>query len=218
MQSHHVRSFGFALLAATSSVSAQLAYYGFDGDTLAPTSAQSAVTAGNLSGGAGLNALSFAEGNPSSGRAVSATSWTLGSFNPAGNDYVEFAVEPKPGFTLTLSGVEVDTRRSGTGPVNWQLRSSLDSFASALGTASPGNGFWTANQNVGLGAAFGNLSGSVTFRIYGYDAGGASGTLRLDNLEVMGTAAAVPEARGLGLVAGLGLLGFGLARRLRSGG
>lgn len=215
MPSHTVRCLGLACCLAGPSLNAQIVSYQFDTDSLTPSSVDATVTAGPLSPGAGLNPLTFAEGNPSSGKAVSASSWTVGGFNPAGNDYVEFTVGPKVGFTLSLTGVELDSRRSSTGPVNWQLRSSLDAFAASLGSAAPGNGTWTANQTVALNGAFAALASEVTFRVYGYNASGTSGTLRLDNLEVLGIATPVPEPADLGLAAAFGAFGFGLVRRWR---
>jgi MYXO-CTERM domain-containing protein len=215
MPSHTLRCLGLALGLAGPCLNAQIVSYRFDTDSLTPSAVDATVTAGSVSSGAGLSTLTYAEGNPSAGKALSASSWTVGGFNAAGNDYVEFTVGPKAGFTLSLTGVELDSRRSGTGPANWQLRSSVDSFAAGLGSGSPGNGVWTANQNVALNGAFAALAGGVTFRVYGYNATGSSGTLRLDNLEVFGVITPVPEPVDLGLAAALGVCGFVLIRRRR---
>ena len=107
----------------------------------------------------------------------------------------------------------------------WSLRSSLDGYAADLGTLHTDAGS-TGGQSIPLGDTFKDLTQNVTFRIYGFAApsiihtlGGwpisvsipipSTGTGAIDNVGV----GIVPEPGQVGLVAALGLAGFGLIRR-----
>lgn len=89
------------------------------------------------------------------------------------NTYLEFTLTPNAGYTLNLSSIDFNIRRSttgspqGAGPRMWALRSSLDGFASDITartlTTSP------TTTSVSLGGAYVNLPGAITFRVYGYD-------------------------------------------------
>jgi len=110
---------------------------------------------------------------------------------------------------MTLTRLELDERRSGTGIRNWQIYSSMDNYVTALGTFSVLDDTSTrVDQGVNL-VAFTGLSSPISFRIYGYNAEAAGGTWRIDNVELSGSLTAVPEAStwvaGLGL--SLGMLG-----------
>lgn len=118
--------------------------------------------------------------------------WPAGAINT--NMYIAFTITPNAGYTLNLTSVELNIRRSttgspsGAGPRQWSLRSSLDGFTSDLG-----NGAITLNTTptitVTLGSAFQNLMTPVTFRLYGYDVYNNPGGLNrfvFDNIAVKG--------------------------------
>jgi len=119
-----------------------------------------------------------------------------GAFNASGftltavldpTDYFTITVAPAAGRTLSLRRLELDERRSATGIRNWSVRSSLDGFATDLGTfAVPDDTNTRSNQQIPLGAAFQNLAAPVEFRIYGFTAEGSGGTWRVDNVELYG--------------------------------
>jgi len=102
------------------------------------------------------------------------------------NDYYTFTVTPSA--SMTLTALELDERRSGTGIRQWSVRSSLDGFATDLGTFSvPDDSATRIDQRVVLGAAFQNVTVPVEFRIYGFAAEAAGGTWRIDNVQLAGT-------------------------------
>lgn len=118
--------------------------------------------------------------------------WPTGSINT--NMYVEFTLTPNAGYTLNLTNVDLNIRRSttgspsGAGPRQWALRSSIDGFAADLGSGAIALNT-TPIITVSLGLAFQNLMTPVTFRLYGYDVYNNPGGLNrfvFDNIAVRG--------------------------------
>src|SRR5687768_3493837 len=102
--------------------------------------------------------------------AFSSSAWTTAATRDL-NDYYALAIGPQAGFLMTLTRLELDERRSSTGIRSWSVYSSLDSFASALGTFSvPDDDLTRVNQGINLSGAFANLALPVEFRIYGFQA------------------------------------------------
>ncbi len=112
--------------------------------------------------------------------------WTvLPAVDP--DDYYELTITPAAGFTVSLLGIELDERRSPSGPLFWSLRSSLDGFSTDLAMfALPDDSSFRRDQLVLLGPAFHDLTAPVDVRIYGWDSEGSLGTWRLDNVEILG--------------------------------
>lgn len=140
-----------------------------------PTSGQSGaagafgVTATGVTRGPGV---SYAGGSD-----YSAQYWTTGYFYDP-NDYYQFTIAPKPGYKISLTYLQFNFIRNTGGPSRIEVRTSLDGYASliysdnAIGTGNNGTSF-------SLGNRFPNLTGSVTFRVYGCRATSPYGTLRV---------------------------------------
>ena len=92
----------------------------------------------------------------------------------AGNDYIEFIVTPNVGFTFTPTSFVFNWDKSGTGPQNVVLRSSVDSYVANLGTIAPTAAIGTSNTITISGLT--NLNSATTFRLYGYGATGTGGS------------------------------------------
>ncbi len=156
------------------------------------------ISSANLTLGAGVNGS--ANGNRFGGNAW----FDGGDTNPttlaesiAGNDYIEFIVTPNVGFSFTPTAFVFNWERSGTGPNNVALRSSVDAFATDIGTVNfPGTTLTTGNTITISG--LNNLTTATTFRLYGYGAtagtgaGGFDTTTNAVNVSLNGTTAAVP--------------------------
>ncbi|MEC4986554.1 MAG: hypothetical protein SAJ37_18570 [Oscillatoria sp. PMC 1068.18] len=204
---------------ATASNAAIVGLYDFEGDSLTPSSVDSNLSFSNFSY-TGPGTTNFFAGNP--GDAYSSNNWAAGTIDLG--RYFQFSIDPNPGFEVTLNSLELDERRSGTGPTTWEVRSSLDNYASTLSLFNvPDNTDFRANQTTNFSSTFTGLTNSVTFRIYGYNAESGVGTWRLDNVEVDGivnaTATAVPFefSPGLGLlILGVWLTGFQLKNRQKT--
>jgi hypothetical protein len=111
--------------------------------------------------------------NPASGiGSINASNWATGSAADA-TRYYTFTVTPASGCSVALSSLALDVRASSTGPRSGDVATSVDAFAmhspSFAGTITP---------TVSLSASG---SGAIEVRIYGYAAGGSTGTLRIQN-------------------------------------
>lgn len=127
---------------------------------------------------------------------------------------VFFSFTVTPNASMSLTDLQFDAARGGGGtPRGYDIRSSVDNFATDLGTADLATVRPTyTHVTIDLsGAAFQNLTTPTTFRFYVYSPGGGS-SVDFDNIVLNG--AATPEPASLSLV-GLGGLTL-LRRRARS--
>lgn len=142
--------------------------------------------------------------------------------------YFEFSITANAGFEIDMTSISFGIGRSATGPRQWQWRSSADNYAATIGSYTSTNAgltnfggvltnpdsdsSWTGNVLDLGGTAFDGLS-SITFRLYGFNAEGTSGTGGLQgNLTFAGVTTAVPEPASA-VLAALGL--FRILRRRR---
>lgn len=107
------------------------------------------------------------------------------------NRYFEFTLTPSAGYRIDFSSFEYTGQKSATGPVNFALRSSADSYGSNIGTATV-NG-----TTISLSAAaYQNITAPITFRLYAWTASAAGGTFSVNdftfNGSVNATCASVP--------------------------
>ena len=118
--------------------------------------------------------------------------WPAGAIDP--NAYLQFSVTPTASYSLTVSSMLLSIRRSttgvsGSGPNNWALRSSVDGFAADISNGSLSTS--VVAIPVTFNASFANLSATVTFRLYGYNAtvssGGGLNRFVFDNLSISGS-------------------------------
>lgn len=113
----------------------------------------------------------------------------------AGNDYIQFIVTPNVGFSFSATSFVFNWDRSGTGPINVALRSSVDAFAANLGAVTPVAAIGTSNTITISGLT--GITTATTFRLYGYGATGTGGTGGFDvgsnvvNVQLNGTTASL---------------------------
>ena len=210
-----------AILGITSAAKADV-LLGWDVNGLPAASTPAITSVVNDVNMTALTLVSRGSGlvDPGTANAFSSTSWTL----PAGstvsdaitsNDFITFTATSVAGFTFTATNFAWHTTRSATGPSNFTLRTSLDSFGSDVTT-------WTNSDtavhdfSITLDGSFSTVT-NVEFRIYGYQAPSSAGSARIANGGSLGaasldmtlfgtTAAAVPEpaeATLLGIAAGI---------------
>ena len=129
------------------------------------------ITSSTISRGAGLNA----SGN---GNRFNATGWTTSAnieTAVSNNDFMEFTITPNSGFEFNITSIVVNIQRSGTGPREVILRSSLDGYIQNLG------GSQTISDNTSVQVKTftftqTNNTSAVTYRFYmRAESGGGSG-------------------------------------------
>lgn len=179
------------LCALTVNAYAAVLTYSFEGSAgneanfAVDTQPENAL-ASDFSRGSGIGASSGAG-------TFSANNWTTDATLDA-NDYFSFTLTPNNGFSATLESIVLDERRSGTGPREWSVRSSLDIFGSDVITvAVPDNTSTRTDQVIALDGSYAGITEAIEFRFYGYLAESGSGTWRLDNVMLNGSITAVPE-------------------------
>jgi hypothetical protein len=208
---------GLVLSSALSASAAVLANWDFTGEpgTQAVTvvdTTDASITASDISRGIGLVV------QDTGANSMNARGWTTAASRDA-DDYYQFAVTLSGAGTMTITNVSLAERRSGTGIRTWALLSSLDSYATPIATVGVPDDTNIRDQSIPLSTGFDNLTGTVTFRLYGYAAEAATGTWRLQNNTTSGGLTVsgyveVPEPASLAsIAAGVALL---LLRRRRA--
>lgn len=134
------------------------------------------LTVSGISKGTGIT------GNVANDR-YNAAGWDTGAIDTAGG-YFQFTLTPNSGFEIDLASFVYSGQASGSGPTSFAFRSSLDNYATNIGTASTGTTISLAGlANVG--------AGGITFRLYGWGASGAGGTYSVNDFTFNGTLVAV---------------------------
>ena len=166
-----------------------LAFWNFDASTpvaniVATNLSVSSVSVTNASG-----ALTYFGGNP--GQAIAASGFTT-TAGPPTTSYscFAFSITGSSGAQVSLSSLSFDDRASGTGPTKFSVQVSQQANFSTLlydsGIQSAHTAFSTTPMN-SFALSNSNLTGTIYFRIYGYQAGGSGGTWRIDNLNIQGS-------------------------------
>lgn len=168
--------------------------------------------------------------NSTAGGRFAFSGWNTTTPGVDASRYYEVTLAPVVGMTLDLDSISFGVRRTGTGPRDFSLRSSLDGFASSLGVSSAtspeisiqGNVFHFVNDiapaaniqgnQVQLTPEFDALHTPITFRFYAANPETAAGSFTLDDVTVNGITA-VPEPHEYGMMAAGGLMLFAAYRR-----
>lgn len=168
------------------------------GPALAPTADPSSGLSAEITGGtlsqhnnngttALLTTVSASSGTGASG-AVNAGAATInGALNLATSTYFEFTLTPGAGKRLLATGLSFRSRSTGTGPQALAVYSSTDGFTTALATTTNGSGTSWALYTPAFTTVTGLADTPVTFRIYGYNGTGATGSTavwRIDDLKL----------------------------------
>jgi hypothetical protein len=168
--------------------------------------------------------------NSTAGGRFAYSGWNTTTPGVDSSRYYEMTLAPVSGMSLGVDSISFGVRRTGTGPRDFSLRSSLDGFASDLGVSSAtspeisvqGNAFRFVNDiaptanisgnQVQLSSDFDALHSPITFRFYAANPETAAGSFTLDDVTVNGITA-VPEPHEYGMMASGSLLLFAAYRR-----
>jgi len=188
--------FVFALMAGFSAPASAdvLAFWNPSGTIdssvpLPPTSVSPGLaSAGNLTGGPGLtNPGLFAN-------AYEFDNWPSGAFDAT--DYLAFSTT---GNNVTYSSIAFSLYNNYDGSGNWEIRSSVDSYAATLSSGTFSGIFFGGQLITADVSALGVQSGTVQFRIYTFNNSGSTNPLQRgirgtggsgQGLSVIGTASA----------------------------
>jgi hypothetical protein len=176
-------------------------YNGWNGTTYSTIPAVTGLTFSQPARGAGLGASTAGDG-------LNSTGWDAASLSQAATnqDYVSFTITGNASTSFTVTGVSVGLRRSGTGPVNFQLEYSVNSAPyTALGAAwSTTTGNTSNFTQLLTGTIAVPMGGNVVFRVLGSGASSSGGTLRLLNgTFINGNAGGTPNTLTTSLVSPL---------------
>ena len=127
------------------------------------TTMATGVTAGPVTRAAALTAVAGTS-------SINSSNWPLTAARDA-TKYYAFTLTPPAGCTLSITGINIDTLSSGTGPTSAQLSTSADSYAATTAVTTSTSGL--------VAASVMNATGMLEIRIYGYAATGTGGTMRL---------------------------------------
>ncbi|GAB1856961.1 hypothetical protein MHTCC0001_17970 [Flavobacteriaceae bacterium MHTCC 0001] len=120
------------------------------------------VTADGICRGPGLNFT----GTPIPYRA---RGWTSSSSIDV-NDYFEWTITPNSGFQLDLSSLDISYHRNPRGPRNIDLQINTGSGFTSIFTDDLTFTIAVQTHNISL-SSYTGLTGTVTFRLYGYNSG-----------------------------------------------
>lgn len=111
--------------------------------------------------------------------------YNASSWNTAAIDltaYFEFTLTPNATFCLNFTNFIYTGQASGSGATSFAFRSSLDGFTSNISTPN------ATGTTIDLSSAsYQNLTGAVTFRLYGWGASAAGGTFSVNSFAFNGT-------------------------------
>lgn len=103
--------------------------------------------------------------------------------------YYQISIVPDPGYSFSITNLELDNRRTNTGPNFWKVTSSLDNYSTTIGTLQENTtpGAWVRNADVEFGTSIENVDETVILRVFAYGASHDNGTWAVDNIELFGS-------------------------------
>ena len=159
-----------AALTAAANAAVLVGYSSTNGAAVAPSDVAPNLTGLNLTRGPGLNQNTGGTFNSNG----FTSGMTVGSAVTAG-DYTSFGFSVNPGSQVDLTTIDFGYDRSGTGPAQVTLRSSVDGFNSDLFTDTSVDANGEAVTGIDL-SGLTDLMGTIEFRLYGFNASSMLGS------------------------------------------
>ena len=146
------------------------------------------ITVSGIGRGTGISAASATN-------RYNASSWDTPAMD--NNAYFQFTLTPNTGFEIDFVSFFFTSQASSTGPngSNVALFSSVDGYTTTIGTPTIPAPAGSAGPNtISLSAAaYQNITGAITFRLYAWGASAGTGTFSINDFTFNGTvAAAIP--------------------------
>ncbi|GAB3945926.1 hypothetical protein GCM10028805_15810 [Spirosoma harenae] len=133
---------------------------------------------------AGVNQLFGGYQSGYSGQGVSLQHWSTTDCNYG--EYAQFSVQPQGTAHITITSLSFAFSKSGEGPQQLKVRSSVDGFSNDLYSSSVAANYQMASVGLNDGG-FIDQTSAITFRIYGCNASSSNGTLRIDEIQLNGS-------------------------------
>lgn len=207
---------GLFYTQTVTAVDLVLVEYTFAGATLNPTTVDSSVNASIISAGSGAAVNVASVAIPSTMNYNTTVVSTSSAAAITNNSFFQFTVTPNSGATFSNLSFEVGKGGSSS-PRGYDLRSSLDSYATTISTAevtqvaTPASPTFQTFSVPLTGSQYLNVSSPVTFRIYGYTPT-TSATLTYNRITLSSTSVPEPSTVILSL-AGIATLAWTSWRR-----
>lgn len=142
--------------------------------------------------GKGIGAVG-SEGGFGTNNRYNLRGWDTETLDPTA--YFEFTLEPNPGYKIDFINFEFTSQRSGTGPINMEIRSSLDDFSLLIGEQMLATPETPITHSFDLiGSEFQNIATSITFRVYAWNATSGLGTFSINDFTFNGIVSPLPCA------------------------
>src|SRR5690606_3844662 len=130
------------------------------------------ITVSGIGRGPGLN-------GSSANNRYSASGWSTTIIDA--DDYFYFTIAPAVGAEISFQSLEYTGQSSGTGPVQFSFRSSLDGFASDIGIPA------AARATIDLSVPeFQGVTTEITFRLYAWGSSSSGGTFSINDFVFIG--------------------------------
>ena len=129
------------------------------------------LTATGIGRGAGIGA------NSGSNR-YNARNWSLSAFDES--DYFTWTLTPATGFEIDFNSVSGQWQRSGTGPISYVLRSSLDGFSADVATGDITGNSSAVAYNLDL-SSIQDVTSAIEFRLFAYGGTNVAGTFSFND-------------------------------------
>lgn len=114
-----------------------------------------------------------------------ATGWNSSSLDV--NDYFYWTLTPNAGQKIDFASLDYTGQVSGTGPVSFAVRSSLDNYAADIAAPSIANDAAPHSGQIDLSSSsFDNITAAITFRFYGWGASAGGGTFSINDFQFNG--------------------------------
>lgn len=156
--------------------------FGYGQEIASFSSVQNSACSGIIYNDANLSATGICRGigiTENAGLTYNSNSWTTAAAIDS-DDYLEWTITPNAGYQINLTSMDIRYDRSPTGPTMAEIQVDDGSgfvtvFSDGAVSEDPGE----ENDGIDL-TAFTGLTGTITFRLFAYNAIGAAGTFDIE--------------------------------------
>jgi len=113
-----------------------------------------------------------------------ARNWSLPSLDA--NDYFTFTLTPNANFEIDFNSLSGQWQRSGTGPTQFALRTSLDGFAGTVASGSITGDASAVNYNINL-SSLQDVTSAIELRLYAWGGSNVAGTFSFNSFTFDGS-------------------------------